>query len=242
MAQESAATDKKSFVLYKDMKPIIDKLTVPQCGHLLKAIYQFQCCGEDYDLDPVTEIAMINIISHFKRDAEKYSQICAKRRKSGSKGGKQKVANASKCKQNVAKLADSDSVSDIDSENEIDNTTTPSAIASAEELFNQSKKDPVRTDKDVARRDEFSYTEDFTAFWTAYPKKVGKGNAFEQWKRIKGRPSVEVLIQAVKKQQRSEDWTKERGKFIPHPSTWLHQRRWEDEVDVRKSERPYGYQ
>ena len=124
----------------------------------------------------------------------------------------------------------------------INEPITSSAIASAEELFNQSKKDPVRTGKDVARRDEFSYTEDFTAFWTAYPRHVGKGKAFAEWKRIKGRPPVEELIQAVKKQQRSEDWTKERGKYIPHPSTWLHQRRWEDEVDVRKSERPYGYE
>jgi len=120
--------------------------------------------------------------------------------------------------------------------------TTPSAIASAEELFNQSKKDPVRTDKDVARRDEFSYTEDFTAFWTAYPRHVGKGKAFAEWKRIKGRPPVEEIIQAVRKQQRSEQWTKDGGQFIPHPSTWLHQRRWEDEVDVRKSEKPYGYE
>ena len=119
---------------------------------------------------------------------------------------------------------------------------TSSAIASAEELFNQSKKDPVRTGKDVARRDEFSYTEDFTAFWTAYPRHVGKGKAFAEWKRIKGRPPVEEIIQAVRKQQRSEQWTKDGGQFIPHPSTWLHQRRWEDEVDVRKSEKPYGYE
>jgi len=94
----------------------------------------------------------------------------------------------------------------------------------------------------VKDKGEVVYTEDFTAFWDAYPRKVGKGDAFEQWNKIKGRPSVEELIQAVKKQQRSEDWTKERGKYIPHPSTWLHQRRWEDEVDVRKSEKPYGYQ
>jgi hypothetical protein len=27
----------------------------------------------------------------------------------------------------------------------------------------------------------------------------------------------------------SAEWTKDGGQFIPHPATWLNQKRWEDE-------------
>ena len=27
-----------------------------------------------------------------------------------------------------------------------------------------------------------------------------------------------------------DDWKKQNGKYIPYPSTWLNQKRWEDEV------------
>lgn len=35
---------------------------------------------------------------------------------------------------------------------------------------------------------------------------------------------------ALKTQTQSEQWTKERGRFIPNPATWLRGRRWEDEA------------
>jgi len=117
---KNAATDKPGFVLYKDLQPILDKLTVPQCGHLMKAIFHYQNTGELSELDPVTEIAMISVVSHFKRDALKYENTCVKRREAGSKGGKQKVANASKPLQDVANVADIDIDIDIDREIETD--------------------------------------------------------------------------------------------------------------------------
>ena len=40
---------------------------------------------------------------------------------------------------------------------------------------------------------------------------------------------VSVLLDAIEKQKKSEDWKKEGGKFIPYPTTWLNGKRWEDE-------------
>ena len=37
------------------------------------------------------------------------------------------------------------------------------------------------------------------------------------------------LIATVERARFSEQWTKDGGSFIPHPATWLNQRRWEDE-------------
>ena len=70
----------------------------------------------------------------------------------------------------------------------------------------------------------------FDAFWTSYPRKVGKGAALKSWTRIK--PPLELqqsILDAVDKQRACPDWTKESGQFIPHPATWLNQQRWLDE-------------
>lgn len=76
--------------------------------------------------------------------------------------------------------------------------------------------------------------ESFEAFWKAYPKKIGKGAAEKAWKKIPSREAAfETIRGAVAAQVRSEQWLKDGGQFIPHPATWLNQRRWEDEIKVR---------
>lgn len=71
----------------------------------------------------------------------------------------------------------------------------------------------------------------FEAFWNVYPRKNDKGHAVKVWKRL--RPDGELLakmLRAIEAQKRSYDWTKDGGRFIPMPATWLNGMRWEDEV------------
>lgn len=71
----------------------------------------------------------------------------------------------------------------------------------------------------------------FEAWWAVYPRKVGKGAAWALWARI--RPSealAAVMTTGVQVQSKSPQWTKEGGQFIPYPTTWLRQGRWEDET------------
>lgn len=72
------------------------------------------------------------------------------------------------------------------------------------------------------------YSADFEQFWQAYPRKVGKGGAYKAWQHAKDRPCLACLLEVVKTQSNSKDWRKDGGQFIPHPATWLNQRRWED--------------
>jgi len=81
------------------------------------------------------------------------------------------------------------------------------------------------------------YNVDFEKFWKAYPNKVGKSYAFKCWKRIKHRPKIEVLLQAIEIQKDSEKWQKG---YIPNPSTWLNQGRWEDEIGKQDNNRGYA--
>lgn len=72
----------------------------------------------------------------------------------------------------------------------------------------------------------------FQQFWNAYPNKVGKGAAEKAFKKIKPAVTNKLLadmLTAISVQRQSERWQRDGGQYIPNPSTWLNQRRWEDE-------------
>ena len=73
------------------------------------------------------------------------------------------------------------------------------------------------------------YSDKFEEFWKEYPKKVGKREANRAFKKVT--VPVETLLEAIRQQKRSAMWTKENGRFIPNPATWLNQGRWEDQVE-----------
>ncbi len=77
----------------------------------------------------------------------------------------------------------------------------------------------------------------FDEFWKSYPRKVGRGAAEKVWIKIKpNKEMVEKIIGALCWQKEQEQWTKDKGQFIPFPSTWLNQRRWEDEPTTKAEE------
>ena len=96
---------KKSFLLHIDSMAILNDLTDEQAGKLIKAIYCHQI-DEVPVLDQITKMVYLPFKNQFDRDNEKYAKTCERRAIAGSKGGKQKVANASNCKQDVANVAD----------------------------------------------------------------------------------------------------------------------------------------
>lgn len=83
--------------------------------------------------------------------------------------------------------------------------------------------------------------EDFERFWKAYPRKIGKGAAKQEFKKIKPSTSLlEKMISAVEACKKTEQWKKDGGQYIPHPKTWLHQGRWDDEIE--KPHRNMGWE
>lgn len=70
----------------------------------------------------------------------------------------------------------------------------------------------------------------FDDFWKAYPNKVGKDAARKAFaKRKVGRSLLDQMLGAIAVQRQSKKWTDDGGRYIPHPSTWLNEGRWEDE-------------
>jgi len=70
------------------------------------------------------------------------------------------------------------------------------------------------------------YPTDFLAFWKAYPRKQNKPGALKAWKKAKPPPPLPEILRALEWQTQSEQW---RRGIITHASTYLNQRRWEDE-------------
>lgn len=76
----------------------------------------------------------------------------------------------------------------------------------------------------------------FNQFWELYPKKQGKGAAEKSWARIK--PNAELFDKIITAVQNNIDhnrqWQRNNGQYIPNPSTWLNQKRWEDGIEQQE--------
>jgi phage replication O-like protein O len=74
------------------------------------------------------------------------------------------------------------------------------------------------------------YSNDFLIFYTTYPKHKGRDAAWKAWKKRNGdMPDIGIIVGAINRQKLSEQWLKNRGKYIPHPATWINQGCWADE-------------
>lgn len=73
---------------------------------------------------------------------------------------------------------------------------------------------------------ESVFLEQFEEFWKVYPKQVGREAAFKEW--LKQKPDIEKVKKALGWQRSCKDWRNENGRFIPHPSKYLSEHRWDD--------------
>jgi hypothetical protein len=74
------------------------------------------------------------------------------------------------------------------------------------------------------------YSQDFLRFWSAYPVKEKKQDAFGVWQKLKPDAAlIEQIVTQVKQAKNSRRWLEG---FAPHPTTYLNGRRWEDEISL----------
>ena len=85
---------------------------------------------------------------------------------------------------------------------------------------------PNNTDKSLLADTDFP---GFIEFWKIYPNKVKKQDALKAWKSGKCEKIADTIIADVQKRVATE-WKGAEMQYIPHPTTYLHQRRWEDET------------
>lgn len=94
-----------------------------------------------------------------------------------------------------------------------------------------SNNHQATTNKNEKNANNVKTPDGFEEFWSAYPNKVGKKHAVTWWKKNKPSAELQEKVQkTLKVLKMSEQWTKDGGQYIPHPTTWLNRGGWDDEV------------
>jgi len=83
------------------------------------------------------------------------------------------------------------------------------------------------------------YSESFLEFYSIYPRKEGKKEAFDAWRKLDLTNGLkEKIFKAISAQGKYRKVLAEKDQFVPewpYPATWLNGRRWEDEIESEKS-------
>lgn len=110
---------------------------------------------------------------------------------------------------------------------------SPSALGVfAQCLYNENKKLQQEEPPIVPHMGDLSDTL-FSRFWAAYPNKKSKKDAKKAWDKL--HPDIELcrkMAVALEAQKRSEGWTRDGGRYIPLPASWIRGERWTDEVTI----------
>lgn len=101
------------------------------------------------------------------------------------------------------------------------NANSNVTVTSQSNVREEKRRDSKHTCDDVP---------EFNEFWSSYPRKVAKPTALKSW--LKQKPPIKEVLFALTQEKRR--WTD--PQYIPHPSTWLNQRRWEDVMEVTQKE------
>ena len=187
------------------------RLDDAEFGRLMRAALEYRRSGTVMSLPGREELLFDGIKLDIDREIEKYETKRAVNSENGKKGGRPKKTDAISEKRKkrtvfleTEKRQEEEKEEDKDKEKDKDNIPPKSPKG---ELFEK--------------------------FWAAYPKKVGKQAAQKAWSRLKPNNELtETILQAIERQKSSIQWSTNNGQFIPNPTTWLNQGRWEDEVQT----------
>ena len=183
-------------------------LSDAEAGRLAKAIWSYTMSNEEQNLSGAEKGLFAMIQMQLDQDAQRDADISEKRASAGAAGGKQTQANASKEKAEEANQA----------------------IASNKNK-NQNKKENKNQNKEheETRAREEKTPPGFDRFWEAYPRKTAKQEAIKAFEKLKPDAMlIETMVKAIERQKQSAQWQEDGGRYIPHPATWINQRRWED--------------
>ena len=199
------------FKAYADFDALTVEITDAEKANLLLMAYRYATTGAEPVFVGNDRFYWAMMKAQIDRDQESYD----KKVSAGAAGGRPTKADESTEKQTKA-----DESTEKQSEPPFKNKNK-----------NKTKEQDQEQDQDgepVTRASALDRR--FTAFWTAYPKKVGKQDALRAFARLKvGEDQLAAMLAAIEQQRASPQWAKDGGQYIPNPATWLRQGRWEDE-------------
>lgn len=197
-----APANRRYVKAYYDWVEQMAALEDDERGRLFVAILEYARSGAPPEMSGREAILFPVFKAVVDRDAQKSDTLA----RNGATGGRASKANASKFKQTEANASNAKPTNNIkhktqDKEHKTEDDIPPKA--------------PLAGDA-------------FERFWAVYPRKVGKQSAKRAFEKVK--VPLETLVTAVERQKCSAQWTRDNGQYIPHPTTWLNQGRWDDEL------------
>lgn len=211
--------ERKSFLFYYDWANIYEPLDDRRKAKLITATIRYAKDNTDTKFDDLTLKVIFNVIKDtIDRDSARYNERCLKNAENIKKRWNKNTNEYDRIQTNT-------NYTDIDIGKEIDKD-----IGIDIEKDTDIDKEKDSTYSSFSSKTVCAYSDDFLEFWKEYPKKVGKGDAFNKWKKAKlTKADKEDILKALDWQKNSIRWRDNEGRYIPNPSTYLSQRRWEDE-------------
>ena len=80
---------------------------------------------------------------------------------------------------------------------------------------------------------DYKSDDNFEKFWDQYPRKEAKAKAEKIFKRLT-KKEKDIIFQSLPKHL--QNWKNKDRSFIPMPTTWLNQKRFNDEVVIEVTE------
>lgn len=205
-------TEQPGFVLYNSYAEQFAMLSLEDRGALITALFEYQIESEiPSGLSPAAMMAFSFIKMDLDKNAQKYQERCEKNRSNGSKGGRPKNQTVLEETQKTERFSEKPKKPNINE--------------------NKKEKENINTIITPPTPSKGETEERFADFWQAYPRKEAKEKARQAFKKLKADEDLLLkMLTAIEIQKQSDQWTKDDGRFIPLPATWLNGRRWEDEV------------
>lgn len=213
----------KCISLFDDQLEVVSFLNDEQLGRVVRAAMQFMRDGTDACFDGCEGMFYRVLLAQFVRQ-----QID---QKNGLTGANARIEKIEKANREAHR-----------EENREESRKNREEIRGVQEGFNQIHPSIDKNNTTIHPYTEAKPSrlsgEDFETFWRAYPRKESKAQARKSF--VKVTVPLETLLQALETQKRSDQWKRDGGQYIPYASTWLNQRRWEDEVPTQtaKAEEP----
>lgn len=218
--------ERKSFLFYYDWANIYEPLDDMRKAKLITATIRYAKDNTDTKFDDLTLKVIFNVIKDtIDRDSARYNERCLKNAENIKKRWNKNTNEYDRIQTNT-NYTDIDIVKEIDKDKDKD-----IGIDIEKDTDIDKEKDSVSSS--FSSKTVCEYSDDFLDFWKEYPKKVGKGDAFKKWKKAKlTNTDKNDITNALNWQKKSDRWRDSNGRFIPNPSTYISQRRWEDEPDL----------
>lgn len=114
---------------------------------------------------------------------------------------------------------------------------------SKEGYLENAKDNNIYINNIIDNKKKIIIKEKFETFWKAYPKKLNRAKALTWFeKHLPDDETFNTIMIKLEMFKNTDQWQKDNGQYIPYATTWLNQKRWEDEIESEQEDLNYYHE